>query len=161
MSATCIGMRLRPVRSALGLVLGLALAGLPGCGGGGDSNPVGPTPPQTVTTTLPTSTFVGIVPGEVRFTDVTVNVTGTLTATLDWTFASNDLDIYVTSSSCTVTTTNDIQNVCSAIGRTTSTSAKPERLTVSVTPGPVRVWAANFGPTSESGTLAITVTGTR
>src|SRR5262245_6581336 len=146
--------------SPVGLFLALAV-GLTGCGGGGSNPTPVPTPNPVVTTTLPTSTFIGIQPGEVRFTDVTVNVNGTLSATLDWTFSVNDLDIYVTSTSCSVLTTAGIQGLCTAMGRTTSSVTKPERLTVNVTQGTVRVWAANFGPQSESGTLSITVSGTR
>jgi hypothetical protein len=146
------------VRRLAGAALGMGLAlGLAGCGG--DSG-TGPDPtPTTVTTTLPTFTFTSLRPGQVRYTDVQINVTGSLSATLDWTFASNDLDIYVTSTSCSVSTTTGIQTLCTAIGRTTSTSSKPERLTVNVTPGNLRVWAANFGPSSESGTLSLTATG--
>ncbi len=163
MSAKWTWSRERLGRSVVGVPVGLVLAvGLSGCGGGDSgSTPAGPSAPQTITTTLPTSTFVGIRPGEVRFVDVSVSVTGTLRATLDWTFPSNDLDIYVTTPSCTAVTTSGIQSLCSVAGRTTSTAAKPELLSVSVTPGNVRVWAANFGPRSESGTLAITVSGTR
>jgi hypothetical protein len=145
---------------AAGVIL---VTGLSGCGGSNSPNtPTTPPPvvPQDVTTTLPTQTFVAMSPDEARFLDVQVNVTGTLTATSDWTFSSNDLDIFVTSNTCTqFTHTGLFLGRCTTLGRAVSATAKPERLVVNVTPGVVRVWVANFGPNTESGTLQVTVTG--
>ena len=47
------------------------------------------------------------------------------------------------------------------MGHTTSSTAKPELLTLAVTQGTYRVWIANFGPGSESGTLRLTATVNR
>ena len=124
-------------------------------GGGGN------TTPTTVTNTLPTFTFNSVPPGVVVFTDVSVNGSGTLSATADWTFASSDVDIYVTAPTCAATNTNNLQSGCTAIGRTTSGTAKPERLTVNVAQGNYRLWIANFGPSTESGTLQASATVTR
>lgn len=141
------------------------VAGLSACGGGGGttspSNNGGSTGPTTVTTTLPTFTFNSVPPGVVVFTDVSVNGSGTLSATADWTFASSDVDIYVTATNCAATNTVNLQSGCTALGRTTATATKPERLTVNVAQGNYRLWIANFGPSTESGTLQATATVTR
>lgn len=140
------------------------VAGLSACGGGGSTNgPSTPSTPQptTVTTTLPTFTFNSVTPGVVVFTDVTINGTGTLSLTADWTFATSDIDIYVTATSCAATNVSNLQSGCAAVGRTTATATKPERLTVNVSQGNYRIWVANFGPATESGTLQATATVTR
>ena len=128
------------------------------CGGGGDTT--SPTSTSTVTTTLPTQPFNRVAPDEVAATDVTINGTGVLTCTADWTFASNDIDIYVTPTSCVA---GDIGSLldCPVMGRTTAVSTKPERLTVDVTRGNYRVWIVNYGPGAESGTLQLTATVSR
>jgi hypothetical protein len=133
---------------------------LAACGGGG----TGPTPmptPSNVTTTLPTTNFSSLQSNEARFVDVQVNVTGLLAATAEWTFAANDLDVYVTSTGCNGVSAEDLNQgrVCALLGRADSVTAKPERLSMDVRPGSLRVWVASFGPGVESGTLSITVSG--
>ncbi len=144
--------------SAMRLFLGLALAaGLQACGGG-EGSPAAPSTPavsQPVTQNLPAQPFVGVAPGAPSFFPLTINGTGTATATLNWTFAANDLDIYVTSSTCSATTFAQVA-ACTPIAATTSTTAKPETVTFNVTPQTYRIWVLNFGPGSESGTLAVT-----
>jgi hypothetical protein len=160
MSRSTVFARVPSVAAAFVLV-----AGLSACGGG--SNPVEPpvnnnnNQPSTVTTTLPTFTFNSVPPGVVVFTDVSVTGSGTLSVTADWTFSSSDIDVYVTATSCGATNVNNLQSGCSAIGRTTATATKPERLSVAVTQGNYRLWVANFGPSTESGTLQATATVTR
>lgn len=129
--------------------------------GGGTTSPDTPDTTSTITTTLPTQSFSGIAPGEVVFAEVTINGTGVLTGTADWTFPTNDIDIYVTAPSCRAADIIDLQSDCQAIGRTTAVTTKPERLTVNVTQGNYRVWIANFGSSSETGTLQMTATVSR
>lgn len=146
------------VRRFLRVVAVAALgAGLAACGGGTTTPD---TTTSTVTTTLPTQPFSNLPPGAVAFAEVTINGTGVLTGTADWTFASNDIDIYVTAPSCRATDISELAG-CQAVGRTTAVTAKPERLTVNVMQGNYRVWIANFGPSSESGTLQMTATVSR
>jgi hypothetical protein len=135
------------------------------CGGGG-STPTSPstTSPgtsSTVTTTLPAQVFTSLASNEARYLDVQVNVTGTLEATADWTFRSDDLDIYVTSPGCIGVTAEDLSAArgCAVLAKADGTLSKPEHLTMSVTPGMLRIWVASFGPQAESGTLLVTVTG--
>ncbi|MET0551596.1 MAG: hypothetical protein ABW221_01065 [Vicinamibacteria bacterium] len=161
MSRSAVFARIPAAAAAVALV-----AGLSACGGGGSptgSSGSGNTtpPPSTVTTTLPTFTFNSVAPSVVVFTDVTINGTGTLSLVADWTFPSSDIDVYVTATSCGATNITNLQSGCAAVGRTTATSVKPERLTVNVTQGNYRLWIANFGPSTESGTLQATATVTR
>jgi hypothetical protein len=142
-------------RSLAAVVVAILGLGPIACGDGTTS----PSPPDTVTTTLPIQPF-HLASGEVAFTDVTVNGTGVLTSTADWTFATSDLDVYVTTTSCTARTVFALES-CSAAGRTTAILTKPERLTVNVLRGNYRVWVANYSLTAESGTLAITATVAR
>jgi hypothetical protein len=161
MSRSTLFTRISTAVAAAALV-----AGLSACGGGtttptNNNNNGGGGGPTTVTTTLPTFTFNSVPPGVVVFTDVSVNGSGTLSATADWTFASSDVDIYVTAPTCAATNVTNLQTSCTAIGRTTATTVKPERLTVNVSQGNYRLWIANFGPSTESGTLQASATVTR
>jgi hypothetical protein len=162
MSRSTVSTRISTAVVACALIAGLSACGggsnpptgnTGGSGGGGGS--------QTVTTTLPTFTFNSVPPGVVVFTDVTISGTGTMSLIADWTFSSSDIDVYVTNTSCAASNTNNLQSGCSAIGRTTATATKPERLTVNVSAGNYRLWIANFGPSTESGTLQASATVTR
>ena len=141
---------------ALVMVLGLAA-----CGGGSSPTTPGPQPtppPQPVQFTL---NFAPLVSNGAKFTDLQINGNATLAATADWTFASNDVDIYVTSTSCNAPNAEDLsagRGGCTILGKADSTSAKPERLTMNVSQGITRVWAANFGATTESGQLIVIIT---
>jgi hypothetical protein len=143
-------------RSLAPLAVALLATGLAACGGGPNS----PDTPTTVTTTLPTQPFRNLAPGEVVFAEVTMNGAGVLTGTADWSSPSNDIDIYVTAPSCRAVDIFELAN-CQALGLTTSVTAKPERLTVTLSQGNHRVWVANFGPGTETGTLQLTATVTQ
>jgi hypothetical protein len=148
--------------SALGaLALCVALAGCSGSDSDDDGGTTTPNTPQTFTQTLPPLTFTGLPNGAITSADISITGTGTMTSTVNWTFAQNDVDIYVTSTACAATNNINIQTGCTAIGRTTSVVAKPETLTVNVTSGNYRIWVVNFGPGAESGTLSVSATGTR
>lgn len=105
--------------------------------------------------------FHALEPDDVAFVEVTVDAASVLTASADWTLASNDIDIYVTRRSCVAWNVVDLAGRCAALARTTAATAKPERLTVDVTRGTYRVWVANFGRSVESGTLQATATVAR
>ncbi len=141
--------------------------GLPGCGGGGGGgNPVAPTitqPPAPTRTTLPTQTFSGLDEGEVQRFELTLSPSAnSLELVADWTSPGNDIDIFVTSTSCTTSNYNDLLNQrgsCSNIGRGISVT-KPERLTMgALAAGNYNVFVGSSGlsRSRESGTLAITV----
>lgn len=150
-------------------VWALALIGLlinAGCGGSSPSAPSTPAPtpvPAPVTTSLGQGTYqgpsgsTGPLPGAV----VTATTAGTVTATLRWTFASNDVDLFVLSGTTCTTHANGVPTgagctiLCRDVAGPGLASAT---CTFAATAGAALVWATNYGPTSESGTWIVTIT---
>jgi hypothetical protein len=136
-------------RSAVWLVA-VALA-LPYWGCGGSSSPSSPTAvatpePCTQTTLLQQS---GIITSSTLFSlPVTVATAGRLDLTVDWTFATNPVGLYLVQGSCTLDQFN--ARTCTYLLRV-ETSAKPKKASVSVTPGTYSMLVANFGPQQDSG----------
>ncbi len=158
-------MRIGPIGRGVGVLL---LAALVGCGGGGDNG--SPTTPS-VTTPARTRTVIGSFNFQLVGTpaannaglafdfgriDITVSPTGDLDAVVDWTFASNSVQLYLTSSSCTDTQFSVVQ--CSILRSTEGSGAKPRTLTAPGLNGNYRLWVVNLGSTSESGTIQVGVT---
>jgi hypothetical protein len=82
---------------------------------------------------------------DIPFTTTSV---GTVEAIVDWTFASNDVDVYITRS-CTFE--QFIAEQCTVVAFSESTTAKPERpRATNVQPGAYTLWVGNLGPTDES-----------
>lgn len=153
---------------AVGCALVLVGA-LAGCGGGSSS----PTPITTTTVPAPTRSLVGQASFSLVDSDTAVrqtglpdffaqpfslNFSGTVDVTVDWTFRSNDLDIAIFRGSCTPTQLLNL--VCGApLAQSLSTTAKPETLSVRLDAGSYTlVIASNAGNSAESGTLAIFLT---
>ena len=89
----------------------------------------------------------------------TTTATGTIGVTVDWTFATNDVDIYLArgTNPCTVERFN--ADTCSFLGFSTSMSVKPETLSVpSLAAGPYTTYVGNRGPTPESIRYQVTLT---
>jgi hypothetical protein len=149
--------RLPAFAAALGLVGVLAACG-GGSGGGGTAPTV--VPPAPVRTLIGTTGFnvlgldaanrAGLERDE-ALASLVVNQAGTLEIIVDWTFASNDVDIHLYSGTCT--SQQIVTTGCSIIARADSVNLKPERLTVSVQPGTYAIGVANFGRGNESGTV--------
>jgi len=141
-------------RSHLTLVSGLVLAlVLPACGGS-SSSPTNVTPPPVVTTPPCTQTSVfqgsGSFPAGVLDAEhITTATTGRLDVTLDWTFASSDVGLYlVPAGSCTLDTFNN--RSCNFLIRSDS-GAKPRKVSAAnLAPGNYDVLIANFGSQQES-----------
>jgi hypothetical protein len=152
------------------LAVVMAALTLPSCGGGGGSgggcgaNPAGPgctpattTPPPPVTRvvtqgsdTLESETIGGVV--------FTTTATGTIGLEVNWTFASNDVDIYLARGNdpCTDDT---FENRSCFIASEESTSMKPEKLSVpNLAAGVYTLYVANFGDTDESVAWQVTLT---
>jgi hypothetical protein len=143
---------------------------LPACGGGGgggnNPTPVAtPTPGPTRTQIAGGNfTVVGLPEAnragfnvDVAAGPVSVSGAGTVEIVADWTFASNDVDILFFNGACT--SAQAVRGQCSIANRTTSTSAKPERLTITGVPaGNYSVGFANYGATAESGNYQVFLT---
>jgi hypothetical protein len=84
--------------------------------------------------------------------DITGVGEGRVDATVEWTLASNDVDLYVTAQACTAEMFN--RGGCAFRAQADSATAKPERLTFNVSGGDrYKFWIVNVGPQRESGTL--------
>jgi hypothetical protein len=139
----------------LAAVLAAALLS-PACGGGGGGGNgggavVGPTGPSRAVITEQ-----GWQLEPLSFSAVDISITGSgsgsVEATVEWTFASDDVDLYVTATACT--TAQFAVEACAYKAKADGTGTKPERVSFSVSAGDTyRFWIVNFGPQSESGTF--------
>jgi hypothetical protein len=132
----------------------LAFVVVSGCGGNGtpggpSSPPPTPTPPPTTNVIMEGSSTLGAsTVAPVVFTTVSA---GTLELIVDWTFAANDVDIFLArgDSPCTLETFND--RSCGFVATEESFTMKPERLrTTSLAAGTYSLYVANFGDIDES-----------
>jgi hypothetical protein len=150
------------------LILALAIGGLvmnSGCGGGSSTSPSpapAPTPvPGPVTTNIGQGTYRADPLGTGALATINLGAPGLVRATLQWTFASDDVDLWVLSGTTCATVNSDLVPsgpgctiLCQDIG-TTGTSAT---CSFNSTSGTALVWATNYGRNSESGTWIVTVT---
>jgi hypothetical protein len=147
-------------RRAFAIVLFALAAALSGCGGSGNS-PTAPTPSATPIPTVRTEVAAGSasVPARVlALVPFTINAAGTLDATVDWTFATNDVHVYLITGSCTsVEQFNGRQCFVGAFSE--STLLKPERVTFAgVQPGTYTLGIGNVGPGDESVSFEVVLT---
>ena len=136
---------------ALALVIGLT-----GCGGGSTTPtpPVNNNPPPPVRSVIGNFTFsLGSI-ALAQPVEVTVSGTGTMDATVQWTFAANDVDLFLTDRNCNATSIFNLGN-CNVMARADSFTNKPEVIRQTLSTGVYRLWVYNDGPGSESGTLAV------
>jgi hypothetical protein len=143
-------------RSDLGLVAGLLLAlVLPACGG---SDHVVPTPPPVTTPPCSQTNLFqngGPVPSKyVVVESVTTSTTARLDLTLDWTFPSSVVGLYlVPAGSCNLDGFN--KRTCSFLVRSES-GPKPRKVSAAnVAPGGYDVLMANFASQDESMVLQV------
>jgi hypothetical protein len=135
------------------------VTGLTACGGGGGGSTTGPTsvtPPAPVRTIIGNFTFSLGPLALSQPVEVTVSGsgTGTVDATAQWTFASNDVDLFLTDRSCGATSIFNLGN-CNILARADSFTNKPEVITRSLAAGVYRLYVYNDGPAGESGTLIV------
>jgi len=150
----------------LRVALGLALAvGLPGCGGNtGPDPPPPPTPtPAPAPFVIFQSAFPPLTPGDGASGDFTIPAAGTVRATMDWTFPSNRMFIFVFSGlTCDDFGTFLVTGAapgCTVLGQDVDPNTKPASLSFTVAAGQgARVFVFNGGPTNESGVVQITLT---
>jgi hypothetical protein len=152
------------MRHAQSLALCSMIIALSACGGGStDPDPVrttpSPPPPPPVTTVIAQGAFTGLPPRVAAFLPFTVTAAGSLEVAVDWTFATNDVDVFVVQGTnpCTVAQFN--AGTCPFLAFSASATAKPERVTVaSVSAGPHTVYVANFGTSEEAVSFQILLT---
>ena len=155
---------LRPPAWAPRLMCAAVLAALlPACGGGGGSGPnpvpstAPPPPPAPVTTVLGEGGFSGLQPGEGVGGTFTTPRAGDLEVIVDWTFASNDLDLLLFRGECSPEQFAAEQ--CDVADVADSTTAKPERVGLANAPaGTYTLVVFNFGETEETLSYQILLT---
>jgi hypothetical protein len=82
---------------------------------------------------------------------------GALEATVDWTFASNDVDVYLVQGQCDFDRLVALQ--CPVLAFSESTTAKPERARVAdAAAGAYTIFIANIGPGEESVSFQVVLT---
>ena len=89
----------------------------------------------------------------------TTSAGGTIGATVDWTFSTNDVDLYLTlgTNPCTVAQFNASQ--CPFLDSAESASTRPETVSApDLAAGAYTLYIGNFGPTDESVGFQITLT---
>jgi hypothetical protein len=138
----------------------LLVAGLFACGGSGNDcgkNPTGPgcIPPVTVPpTTLPPPAVVsqGATTLAVDFAlrvPFTTTQAGRLDVTADWTFVTNDVDVYLMRGNCTFDQFNAA--ACDVATFSVSETAKPEKVRLTgAAAGSYTLFIGNVGPTDEA-----------
>jgi hypothetical protein len=144
-------------RAALAVVCAVLL--FPACGKDSPTNVPPPTlPPAPPPAPRVVAEGAGSIPvDEVGFVQFTTDATGRLEVTVDWTFAANDIDIFLVRGSCTED--QIIAGSCPFLAFSTSVTAKPERLSVpGATAGQYTLYAANFGPGDESASFQAVLT---
>lgn len=159
----------RPSRTGAWIAaLALAVV-LPACGGGGGGTTpttVPPAAPQPTRTQIAGGSFtlVGVPEAnqqgfnaDVGTVPVSVSGAGTVEIVADWTFASNDVDIFWFAGTCT--SIQAVRGQCTILAAAQSPTQKPERLTITnVGAGTYSVGIANFGRTAESGNFQVFLT---
>jgi hypothetical protein len=147
-------------RAALAAALTTSLAA---CGGGG--NPGSPTPTPTPVPTPPPPVVVlqgsgyPLESGFVGRMNFTTTRAGALEATVDWTFATNDVDVLVTKGDCSFDQLEADQ--CTILGFAISTTAKPEKVNIaSADAGLHTIFVENTGDRDESVSFQVVLSPT-
>jgi hypothetical protein len=153
-----------------GLAVALSMLSLPGCGGGGGcaGNPTGPgcvaspTPtPTPLVTRIVSQGNDSLESGFLGWVVFTTTTAGTLGVEVNWTFPTNDVDIFLARGNDPCTDETFDNRTCSFVATEESISMKPEKLSVpNMAAGTYTLYIANFGDTDESVAWQATLTST-
>jgi hypothetical protein len=149
----------RVLLAAAGMTMAALLVACGGDSGGPDPLPSPtptPLPPPSVVSTGQGSLDVDFIGRAAPFT---TSLTGSLEATVDWTFATNDIDVFLARGDCTPQQFVDTQ--CNIVAFSDSSTAKPERVRLSAAaPGVYTLLVGNVGPDRESLSWQVVLTPT-
>jgi len=143
---------------AIGAMVGSLLT-FGGCGGSNSPTavPAVTTPPAPVSTVLAQGSRSNLGVNMLLGLDFTTNANGMLDVTVDWTFVTNNVQIYLAYGPCSVEQFNAVD--CSLAGLSVSPTAKPERLHLTNLPaGTYSLIIDNRGLTVESVSFQIVFT---
>jgi hypothetical protein len=145
--------RPHPAFLATVLILGLA-----GCGGDNAVTPPPPTPPPPPPPPEVVSQgHVSLDPLYLYVAPFSTGKAGSLEATVQWTFATNDVDAYVAKGNCTFDQFVALQ--CDIVGFSVSPTTKPEKVTVgAAASGNYTLFIGNVGPEHESISYQVVLT---
>jgi hypothetical protein len=137
-------------RSGLGILATALILGLAGCGGNDVTSPPPPTPPPTPPPPEVVSQgHVALDPLYVYRAAFSTGKAGSLEATVQWTFETDDVDAYVAKGNCSFDQFIAMQ--CDIVGFSESYSAKPEKVTIGgAAVGNYTLLILNLGPEHES-----------
>ena len=154
---------MKEVLSRSSALILLAIA-LPGCGSSttGSLNPTPiptptPAPPTGVATLIDEDNFSGLGAQFLAGIPFDTTISGTIEATVDWTFARDNVEVYLVRGSCTIDEFNNDTCPCAAFSE--STTAKPERIrATNQNAGSFTLYIGNRGPDEESVSFQIFLT---
>lgn len=108
------------------------------------------TPPNCIKPSVVLDKGEGQLPARVAlFRPLATTETGAFDVKVDWTFAANDVDVFLASGTCSFE--QFIADQCTISAMATSTTAKPETVRLANQPaGTYTLVVANFGPGDES-----------
>ena len=90
----------------------------------------------------------------------TTTLPGTVDVTVDWTFAANDVDVYLARGACSFD--QFVADQCQVIAFSESVTAKPEKVSAAgTTAGAHTLFIGNLGPDDESVAYQIVLSPTR
>jgi hypothetical protein len=147
----------RNLALATAVAVALLLGGCGGESGGCANNPTGPgCQPSPSPSPVVTRNPVVIDAGEgslpvlvALFRTLATTETGSLDVVVDWTFATNDVDIFLARGDCSFD--QFVAGGCTIAAAATSTTTKPERVRLANQPaGTYTLIVPNFGPGDES-----------
>ena len=153
---------LRPAAWAPRLLSAVLLAALlPGCDGGSGPDPVPstapPPPPAPVTTVLDEGGFSGVPPGNGIGGSFDTTRAGDLEVIVDWTFASNNMDLLLFRGECSPE--QFLAEECDVADVADSPTAKPERVGLAnAAAGTYTLVVFNFGETEETFSYQVLLT---
>lgn len=154
---------MRKAKRMVSLVSAGALGlGLIACGGDGPTSPtpasVAVAPPAPVQSVVAQGSIGGLDAGFLTvLPSFSTSSAGTLDVTVDWTFASNDVDIYLARGACSFE--QFVTDRCNIASFSESVTAKPEKLNVANAPaGSYTLLIGNHGPTVESLSFQVMLT---
>jgi hypothetical protein len=151
------------------LVLVLTIASLPGCSSSStscSSNPAGPgcTPSPSPSPVIVQAPPVVVAQGSgslgkrlLALIPFSTTVAGKIDVTVDWTFATDDVDVYLVRGACSFD--QFVAGQCTMVSFSESTTAKPEKLSVpGAAAGSYVLLIGNLGPADESAAYQVVLT---